>query len=543
MLRVFLSSLFALGLVGSGAVALAETGPAALNAKPCPPGREPVIIGSNAKVGSGARARSKAVSTLTGLAGGLLGGGGGSGKNGPPLVRCKIKDKQMTVFTDPGTGISLKVGAKQAGDALFVFAEVDKSPDSGTFQTAFLETPDGAVRTPDKLDICSLWGEWSLTVSWTKTTYVDGQVVSRESGGYSRTGDFNIPGLVSSDQAPQGLWRQMGFSNASHGARMIGMRYKLPPGGLSQPLATVIHVTRPGQDPVISQPFALLMTQGPDGIVLNRQPPLVCPPAGPVMADGDGGPPAPGPFNAGDGAPATGSRGDPPPAGPLVATGGDIAPATSGGTTARPAQPPPTSPPLASQPGDIAVVSGQSVTSTGCPWPSGKLGVHFVDHEVYSPITYGTTETFTDLADIVRQLRAKVAPHYDPLGLCGKCIQQLDVWGHGDTGGGYISFGPNDAVIGKQSMGTDLDRNLAAVGALMCVGGKVVINQCKGGTGTKGTEALQQLADKIGVPVSGPTGEIKSCRIFGGLLTGYKEQAPGPGARTPVQNQAGPVGP
>jgi len=143
----------------------------------------------------------------------------------------------------------------------------------------------------------------------------------------------------------------------------------------------------------------------------------------------------------------------------------------------------------------------------------------------------------------VAQLQAKVAPHYDPQGICGKCIQQLDVWGHGDTGGGYISFGPDDAQIGNQTMGANFDENLRSLGGLMCADGKVVINQCNAGKGTKGTQALQALADKLGVPVSGPPEKIKGCRIFGGALTTYRELRPSAGAHTAGQNQAGPVGP
>jgi hypothetical protein len=186
----------------------------------------------------------------------------------------------------------------------------------------------------------------------------------------------------------------------------------------------------------------------------------------------------------------------------------------------------------------IAPVTPESTT---CPWPSGKISVHMVDAEVYSAVLYGTSDTFTSLADILTQLRGKVAPHYDPRGICGKCIQQLDIWGHGDTGGGFVSFGPEDAQIGNAVMGANVDQNLAGVGALMCIGGKVVINQCNAGKGARGTQALQALADKIGVPVSGPTDKIKGCRIFGGALTDYAERSPGPNARTPAQNQAGPV--
>jgi hypothetical protein len=176
-----------------------------------------------------------------------------------------------------------------------------------------------------------------------------------------------------------------------------------------------------------------------------------------------------------------------------------------------------------------------------CPWPSGKIDVSLVDAEAYWEPTFGTTPTYTDLADIVGKLGDRVAPHYDPQGVCGRCINRLDIYAHGDSGGGWVSFGENDAVIGNVTMGQNIDRKLAALGALMCVGGKVVINECKAGTGQKGAQALQQLADKIGVPVSGPTDSIKACRVIGGMLTHYDEYNPGPNAHTPAQNQSGPV--
>ncbi|MBI1181377.1 MAG: hypothetical protein GC201_12535 [Alphaproteobacteria bacterium] len=194
----------------------------------------------------------------------------------------------------------------------------------------------------------------------------------------------------------------------------------------------------------------------------------------------------------------------------------------------------------------IAPITGSTVAAKGpppCPYPTGKISAHFVDEEVYNPIFYGTTETFTDLADIVAKLQRKVAPHYDPTARCGRCIEQVDVWGHGDTGGGYISFGPNDAQVGNVAMGANFDQNLATLGGLMCVGGKVVINQCKAGSGAQGTKALQALADKIGVPVSGPTEKIKGCRIFGGLISNYKEQKPSATATTPSSRQPADVTP
>ncbi|MGH6786209.1 MAG: hypothetical protein ACREBO_05220, partial [Novosphingobium sp.] len=248
--------------------------------KACPPlgkrqVRLPIEVGSRGKVGSGAYAKKKAISTIGGLLGGVLpgGGGGGGGKGGPPVADCRIKDSEKTVFTDPATGISLRVGAKQVGDTLAVFADVLKSPDSGTFQGGWIEQPGGDLLAPRRADICELYGEWTLTVSWTQTTYTDGVMTSQSSGGYQQSGVFSLPGMVSTDQAPAGLWKQLGFSNASHGAREVALQYPLRAGELArEPRHLLLHVTRPGQDTVTTAPFDLVLTQGDKGIAITGGP-------------------------------------------------------------------------------------------------------------------------------------------------------------------------------------------------------------------------------------------------------------------------------
>jgi hypothetical protein len=242
----------------------------------CPPRplEQAFVLGPNRDLGSGARNRQKAVSTAVGMLGGLLGGGGGGGgggSDGPQLASCRIKDSEMTVFSDPQSGIDLKVGAKRSGDKVMVFADLAKSPDSGTFQTAMLERPDGQTLAPEDAQICQLWGEWSLTVSWTRTTYVDNQVVKRESGGWSRSGDFSLPGEGAAG-ASASLWKRLGFSNASHGAREVALTYKAPAASLaSEPVDLVMHVTRPGQDPVTTQPFVLRVDEDAKGFHFARE--------------------------------------------------------------------------------------------------------------------------------------------------------------------------------------------------------------------------------------------------------------------------------
>lgn len=236
---------------------------------PLKQGREPIVVGPNSRVGSGAQLRSKvggmALGALAGALGAGGGGGGGGDSDGPQLWTCKIKDSEYTVFNDPVTGVSLGVAARTVkGGKMVLFSKIMKSPDKGTFQTAFLERPStGQTIAPSDVGPCDLWGEWKLTVSWTRSTYVDGQLVSQESGGWSEGGLFRIPGMLSKVDAPDGLWKRMGFSNASNGAREMGAIFDVQPGG--EPLTLVVHVTRPRGDPVTTVPFILTLTRGADG--------------------------------------------------------------------------------------------------------------------------------------------------------------------------------------------------------------------------------------------------------------------------------------
>ena len=205
-----------------------------------------------------------------------------------------------------------------------------------------------------------------------------------------------------------------------------------------------------------------------------------------------------------------------------------------------PPLPPPGVPPISGPtppygpPAQPSHRDGIAMVATECFYPTGKLSVHLVDEDTHSTILFGNTRTFTSLDDIIAQLSGMVAPRYDPLAICGRCIQTLEIWGHGDTGGGYLSFGQEQAIIGDNTaLLPDADAKLAALGALMCAGGSIVMNECNAGANDRGTMALQLMADRVGVPVSGATGKLKGCRVFGGLLTGYKQMQPGPNATTP----------
>ena len=228
---------------------------------------QPIVVGPNDQVGSGAQLRQQ----VLGAAAGALGLGGGD-RDGPTLARCRVDTGRMQSFNDPQSGVTLKVSAQRSGEALTIFALIDRSPDKGTFQSVFLETRQGQRQAPGDADICRLYGKWSLSVSWSRSTYRDGGLVNRESGAWSGQGD--IPGFGVQASVPDGLWRRWGFSNASGGVQTSKFVFPVAPPALGRgQTGVVVHITRPGQNPVTTAPFVLRVLEGPQGITFERMAP------------------------------------------------------------------------------------------------------------------------------------------------------------------------------------------------------------------------------------------------------------------------------
>jgi hypothetical protein len=206
-----------------------------------------------------------------------------------------------------------------------------------------------------------------------------------------------------------------------------------------------------------------------------------------------------------------------------------------------------TLPPVTTGPeliGDIAPITGSTVMTSPTPCPTGeKIDIHLVDKGVYNSILYPGSTPYADLADIVRILKARVGAHYDPTGRCGKCMRNINIWGHGATGGGYIAFGPTDGVVGNRRGATNLSpatvTGLQGVKALMCDDGHVYLNMCEAGKGKGGDNAMQRVADLVGVPVSAPESSIRGCRVFGGAMTSYKTKNPPPPPLPPPSTTGG----
>jgi len=229
---------------------------------------DPIRVGANSEVGSGAELKDKVKEALGGVVGGVVGnifgggrigtgGGSSSGGTDPKLAKDPIPDDNKKVFTDPNTGIKISVGMTPTADGLQVSTAIVDSPDDGTFQTIYLQDPEGRKAGPTRYDIYELYQDWELTVSWTYDRWVNGEHVEHDEGGWSEEGR-DILGTFAIPQENDGLWNRLGFSTATKGVRSLGAFFPISNELLqSEPMKLVIHVTRPGEEPVTTVPFVI----------------------------------------------------------------------------------------------------------------------------------------------------------------------------------------------------------------------------------------------------------------------------------------------
>jgi hypothetical protein len=239
--------------------------------------RQPVVVGANDEVGSGARRRERATGAAGGMLRGALGLGGSSRRSrddGPDVVRCRFNRREVSQFENANADTRVSMAGQRGRNGVQLFAEIERSADSGTFQAAVLQNQHGQLLEPSNVRICDLYGEGGLTVSWSNTSYRNGRQVSHESGGWSNPEFFSIPGLGSegADQ-PGGMWRQLGFDNASHGARHVELSFDISAEQIRRDGAVLLlHLTRPGDDPVVTTPFVLMLEETSNGLEMGAIP-------------------------------------------------------------------------------------------------------------------------------------------------------------------------------------------------------------------------------------------------------------------------------
>jgi len=226
---------------------------------------EPVVVGERSKVGKETLGKKVGKKLIGGAIGGLLGGRGGGrggGSDGPKTRRDPTRKLDYVEFDKPDVEIRAGARSRWTDDGLLISTRIDKHGEKGTFHSVYLESCDGRRLYPKRIELYDLWAEATLTVSWTRTTYVDGQIVSQESGGWSESWTEKLGRFTRDDEPAAGIWQLVGFDRAHAGIQQLGTYFNIEPAELAElgQLALISHITRPEQDPVITEPFNWLIS-------------------------------------------------------------------------------------------------------------------------------------------------------------------------------------------------------------------------------------------------------------------------------------------
>jgi len=231
---------------------------------------KPMTLGTQKDVGAEGFVEKQVKNVVGGVLSSVLGGSRSSRSEGARTRRDPTRKQNYLALENPALETELGVRGQWTDDGLLVSTSIEESPDKGTFQSVFLEDCSGRRLYPEKIELYELWTKVKLTVSWTKTTYLNGSVIDRKSGGWSQTwssssGRYGRRGGDAGGE-PLPIWAQAGYGRAHGGVRQIGAYFKISREELETmgELAFVAHLTRPGQDPVVTAPFGTLIRSGDD---------------------------------------------------------------------------------------------------------------------------------------------------------------------------------------------------------------------------------------------------------------------------------------
>lgn len=217
---------------------------------------EPINVGENSAVGTGARVKQKVMEqaggmlggALGGLTGGMFSGGGGddSETEEPELAKDPVSDNFKRTFTDPATGTKIRVGGQMTPKGLHISTTILDSPDKGTFQTVYLMDDKGNKTGPILYEIYDLYLEWMLTVFYKEySRSARGEEIVHNEWSWSTSGR-DMLGTFVVPKENDGIWKQMGFPNAVAGIKGLGTLFPINPDVLqNQRMHLVVHVTRP----------------------------------------------------------------------------------------------------------------------------------------------------------------------------------------------------------------------------------------------------------------------------------------------------------
>jgi len=251
--------------------------------EPCGPqlAAAPMVIGSKdsfAEMGGLIKGAGMGLlgKMLSKASGGTVSTGGGKSK-GPDLYKDPIAKKYKTKLKKHRqSGATLSMCALLGGDDFHISTRLDKAKNKGTVHNIYLERMNCRRIYPYDEWLYEIWGKWSVSVSWSKTTSTSSngnRTESTESGGFSAEGE-SLADLVAAtlpmaeelkNVAPEHqeeisnyqstlrkemespTWKRLGFGAPTSGARAMGARFRLSQADIealqSGEMTAVLHIT------------------------------------------------------------------------------------------------------------------------------------------------------------------------------------------------------------------------------------------------------------------------------------------------------------
>ncbi|MEH6624817.1 MAG: hypothetical protein V7739_00095 [Motiliproteus sp.] len=245
-------------------------------------------------------ASKKVKQAALGAFGKLFGGGGGGGffgsegggdfddDNTPPTAKDPIPKSLRQKFHDASSDTDFSISGRVNEEGLLLSTRINDAPDKSTFHHIYIEDRQCRRSFPDKFLNYKLWLEWSLSVTWSKTSkhYENDKLTSQksESGSHFSSGttdlgqgQINLADMTGADQyqqqllseMPAPIWRRMGFSSPEAGVRGLGSRFsKVTPAQLAKgDSIAVVHVTRVVDGHYVTRGLPFKMAPGSDGFI------------------------------------------------------------------------------------------------------------------------------------------------------------------------------------------------------------------------------------------------------------------------------------
>ncbi|WP_138237892.1 hypothetical protein [Mariprofundus erugo] len=212
-----------------------------------------------------------ALGSLIGGGSGMFGGGGntfGGGQgNGAKLV--KQPKGPWDVVKSGRTGLELggwefvpRSNQKQA--EIRIAQRIADSPDNGAPDSMWLQDANGNILQPIGFMVFELWRHWRLTVTVTRETYVNGELVSRSVTRNSTGWKELVDRYTALLEAPP-IWKRLG-GTAFDKLKGVIMEFPLPEHFDPAQWSLITHVTARakinGKEVIQTIPFALDIVKG-----------------------------------------------------------------------------------------------------------------------------------------------------------------------------------------------------------------------------------------------------------------------------------------